>query len=234
MSTLLRAENVNCSRELRANGCSRVSGVSMSIEPGTITLLRGSEGCGKNLLLRVLGLLERPDDGELFLHDAPTREIDESTRLGLRNRHFGFVFAEPFLLGTFSVLENVAMPLFKIAGVNIEEARLQTARLLDFFGLAGVAEMPGESLALLDQYKASLARALVHEPEMLLIEDIDAQLSGAELHAFLNEVARARDEFSATVILSATNLPDLLLPHRRIELSEGEIALDSQPSAPIT
>src|SRR5947208_8510900 len=121
MSELLRAENVGCSRGLRAEGASSVRDVSIGIEPRTVNVLCGPEGCGKNLLLRLLGLLEMPDAGRIFLHETSTAELAENVRLDLRNRRFGFVFAEPFLLHTFSVVENVAMPLFKISGTGLEQ-----------------------------------------------------------------------------------------------------------------
>src|SRR2546426_697944 len=115
---LLSAANVSCQRSLRAESPSRVRRVSLAVEAGTWCVLHGVEGCGKNLLLRLLGLLETPDSGEVFVRGAPTRALDEAARLELRNRVFGYVFAEPFLLDTFLVAENVAMPLFKIGGTS--------------------------------------------------------------------------------------------------------------------
>src|SRR5438067_9580873 len=183
-NNFLSARGVSCQRTLHSAKASRVRDVSLAIEVGTLNVLWGGEGCGKNLLLRLLGLLEAPDRGDVFLHGASTRALDEPARLELRNRHFGFVFNEPFLLDSFSVTENVAMPLFKISGAKVEEARKHVEQLLEFVGLRAQAQLGVGALSLLDQQKVSLARALVNQPEIVIVENASARFSEHELMAF--------------------------------------------------
>lgn len=198
----LRASAVSCERLLGGGAPSRVRALSLSIRPGALTLLRGGAGSGKNLALRLLGLLETPDAGEVYLRGTPTRALPDAARVEMRNRHFGFVFSEPFLLEGLSIAENIAMPLFKISGTGVEEARARTERLLGFAGLNGGGAAAG--LAPLEQQKVSLARALAHSPEIVLVENVDARLAGGELAEFIALLRAARGAFGVTVIASAT------------------------------
>src|SRR5256885_4493877 len=90
------AERLTCAKTL-AREPSRVRNVSVAFEARTFSLLHGPDGCGKNLLLRLLGLLDIPDAGDVLLHGASTRDATNTGRAALRNRHYGFLFAQPFL-----------------------------------------------------------------------------------------------------------------------------------------
>lgn len=220
--TFLRAGAASCER-----GPARVRAVSLSIQPGALTLLGG--GAEKNLMLRLLGLLETPDAGEVFFQNAGTRSLDDAARLALRNRHFGFVFTEPFLLEGLSVAENVAMPLFKISGVGLEEARRHTERLLGFVGLR---EREGASgLCALDSQKVSLARALAHRPEVLVVENVDAHLCDRALAEFLALLRAAKSEFGVTVIATAAAAEDFAGADRAVTFADGVISRDTLPAA---
>ncbi len=224
MADFLRAEKLCCARDAFAG----LRDVALEFEAGTISVLCGPEGCGKNLLLRLLGLLEIPDAGELFLHGSPTSTLDAQSRLEMRNRHFGFHFAEPFLLTNFSAVENIAMPLFKISGLGVEQARTQTADLMDFAGLSEVAERAVDSLTLLEQHRVSLARAVAHRPDILLVENAGAQLSRYEMETFSELLARTVEKFSTTVILTAA-LPDAMpAADQVVELDAGKVVRNSR------
>ncbi len=203
----------------------RIENVSLSIMRKTLNVIRGPEGSGKTLLLRLLGLLEAPDSGELFLHEAPTRQMDAQVRAGVRNQHFGFMFADPFLLPSFSVLENVAMPLLKISAAGPDEARVRTLDLLEFVELPGIGETPVEQLSLGQQHRVALARALVNQPQIVVAENLDANLSGPDLESLCEMLHRAIEKFSVTVLLSAISRETEA--ERVIEMTSGAIARDS-------
>jgi ABC-type lipoprotein export system ATPase subunit len=205
-------------------------GVSLTIEPGRFTLLSGGPDSGAGLLLRILGLLERPDSGEVWLDSTPAGSLDDAARLDLRNRTFGFLFAEPFLLDSFTVAENVAMPLFKISGFDIEQARARTAAVLDFAGLAAAADVGvADLLSPLDYQKVSLARALAVSPRVLIAEDAGLQLSPAELPPFAALLRTVPDLLGITVIATSPAEPAIFRPDREVRLEHGTIAADSQP-----
>jgi len=223
--SLLRADAVFH----RASAAGELRGVSVAIEPGRFTLLSGPPGSGAGLLLRILGLLDRPDAGEVWFESRPTGAFDDAARLDLRNRAFGFVFAEPFLLDSFSVAENVAMPLFKISGAGIEQARIRTGQVLDFAGLAGAADCPVAELSVLDHHKLSLARALANAPRILIAEDAGLQLPPRDLGEFAALLRAAACRLGVSVIATSPASPDLFGPDREIRIERGAVVADTDP-----
>lgn len=220
---ILRAEMVACGSGTLPGGRPRIERVSLDCEAGTVTLLQGAGGCGKNLLLRVLGLLEAPDAGEVFFRDRPTRGLSEADRAALRNHHFGYLFPEPFLLPSLSVLENIAMPLLKISAVSTEEAQARTREVLDFVGLVDATESGIDGLTLFEQHRVALARALVNRPSVLIVENLDASLRDNELAQFAGLIRRSGVEFDAAVILTASDDSDVLPADRLVQIVDGAV-----------
>jgi ABC-type lipoprotein export system ATPase subunit len=203
-----------------------VSGISTTFAGGRLHLLRGTPEGGKAALWRFAGLLERPAAGEVFIHGGSTESMSEEARTELRTQRFGFVFAVPFLLSSFSVIENVAMPLFKISHVGPEEARRRTEALLDFVGLDECAEMVVDELSPLAQYQVAVARGLVNEPAALLIENLDGVLAGTELSTHLELLRNVASAFGTAIIATAS--PDLKpgIGDRVLDVIDGAIARD--------
>ena len=115
-----------------------------------------------------LALLEPSDSGTIWLNGRNIQEISENDLRRLRNETFGFVFDHPCLLPSFSVAENVAMPLFRICGADADAARQRTHDVLDFCGIPELQTQLASRLASPDQHRAALARALVHRPRILV------------------------------------------------------------------
>jgi ABC-type lipoprotein export system ATPase subunit len=225
-SPILRADAL--ARRRDAGG--ELLGVSLSVETGRFTLLSGGPCSGAGLLLRVLGLLERPDAGEVWFDGRATGGLDDGERMDLRNHAFGFLFAEPFLLDSFTVAENVAMPLFKISGLDIEQARARTAQVLDFAGLAGAADYAVRDLSVLDHHKVALARAVANTPQVLIAEDAGLQLTGANFREFAALLRAAPEQLGVTVIATSQAGADALAPDRELRMEEGRIAEDTHPA----
>lgn len=225
---ILEARAVSCSRASNAGPLAPVRDLSLAIHANTLNLLAGDEQSGGHLLLRLLGLLETPDEGEILFRGEGTRGLPQDARAELRNQRYGFLFAEPFLLPSFSVAENVAMPLFKISGVGADEAQQRTEAMLEFAGMGDFGNETIDRLTHAQQQRVSLARALVNQPEILIIENVDAAMSGAELSGFIELIHRAGAEFGTTGILTAGDRGLLNSTGRVIELAGGAILHDSQ------
>ncbi len=225
---ILEARGVSCSRASDAGPLAPVCDLSLAIHEGTLNLLAGDEQGGGHLLLRLLGLLEMPDAGEILFRGEGTRVLPEDARAELRNQRYGFLFAEPFLLPSFSVVENVAMPLFKISGVGADEAQQRTEAMLEFAGMGDFGNETVDRLTHTRQLRVSLARALVNQPEILIIENVDASMSGAELSGFMELIHRTGAEFGTTTILTARDRGLLNSTGRVIELAGGAILRDTQ------
>lgn len=216
-------------REVRggASAGDAVNGVTVDLSPGCFHLLRGCDGGGKAALLRLLGLLERPEAGEIIVRGLPTSALSDEARAELRTQRFGFVFAAPFLLSSFSVIENVAMPLFKISQVTPDEARRRTEEMLDFVGLAEAAEWPVDELPPLAQYRVAVARGMINEPSFLLVENLDGTLVGDELAAFSELLHRVTETYGTTVVATASPAVSLRGRLRVLEIADGALAGDA-------
>jgi predicted ABC-type transport system involved in lysophospholipase L1 biosynthesis ATPase subunit len=226
--TALAAHDASCSR---ADGGDMVQvlGASVAFEPTSLNLIFGNKESGKNLLLRMLGLMEKPDRGEIVVFGKPTRDWPDAERTEVRSRHFGFVFESPFLLPSFNVVENIAMPLFKLTGATPESAREQTSRVLTFTGLQQCAEASVETLPPWAQLRVSLARALITSPMALFIENLDSILRDDELVHFLELLAAVRRDFGCCIIATAACRDLAAFGGRALELSEGRIVRDWIP-----
>ncbi len=208
-------------------GGEAVHGVTADLSPGCFHLLRGPDGGGKAALLRLLGLLERPESGEVVVRGLATSPLSDEARAELRTQRFGFVFAAPFLLSSFSVIENVAMPLFKISQVTPEEARRRTESMLHFVGLAESAEWPVDELPLLAQYQVAVARGMINEPSFLLVENLDGALVGEDVSAFATLLHRVTDTYGTTVIATASPAVPLRGRLRVLDIADGLLASDT-------
>lgn len=195
--------------------------VSITIPPGSVTALTGAGGCGKNLLLGLMGLLEVPDSGEVVFDGRPTSELTDDGRAELRSQRCGYVFDAPFLLSSFSVMENVAMPAFKISMVGPEAARARTEDLLEFTGLTEFANAKELPPAL--QHRVALARALVNEPAVVLVQNLDAFLDPGDIPAFRRLLHSVTVNYGASVVFTANSDLPCVEGERRIEIAHGRV-----------
>jgi lipoprotein-releasing system ATP-binding protein len=229
VAALLETQNVSAAKP----GGATLKDLSLTIQQGGINILAGDAGCGKNLLLRLFSLLERPERGEVFVEGAPTVELNDEERAAVRNRRFGFVFTAPFLLGGFSAIENVAMPLFRISHVDPEPARRRSESLLDFVGLRHAAEIRVDELRGCDQFRVALARALINEPTVLFIEDLDREEEQRGSGGFHDLLRESCARFGTTVLATAAREFTPGLYDRRIVLCAGSIESDQCGAEPM-
>ena len=223
----LAIRKVSCERAIGSP--TRVLDLTTEFEPATMTVLFGKVGCGKNLLLRLLALMETPDRGEVAIQGESTLDWDEAKRSDFRSHHFGFVFEAPFLLPSFNMIENIAMPLFKLTGILPENAREHTDRVLEFVGMTQCAETSAERLPQWAQLRISLARALVINPVAVFVENPDAVLKNDELIDFLNLLDEARRAFGCCILLTAATRDLAAFGSRAIEMADGAIIRDWAP-----
>ena len=188
-----------------------VQGIDLRVERGK---LHGFVGSGHRLLARLVTLLEPPARGEILHLGVPTSGLSLEERASHRARHFGFVFSSPFLLPNLSVVENVAMPLFKVLQSTPAEARDRAQSTLEFVGLAGRENDAIGELSRPEQHAAALARALVHEPDVLLMEQ-DGACGDIDL------LRQACARWGTAVIVTATAAAHVPGVDRLVELDGG-------------
>jgi ABC-type lipoprotein export system ATPase subunit len=170
--------------------------------------LVGPEQGGKHLALQLLGLRLEPASGEIQLDGQKVTGLESEVLSEIRNQKFGFLFAAPFLLPSFSVLENVAMPLFKIAQVDAREAKRITEEILDLIGIMSIVEIKAAELPPLEQTLTALARAIVHHPRLLIVEELGQNLDAGSADYLQRIIRRIPEHLGIAVIATrASHVP---------------------------
>jgi ABC-type lipoprotein export system ATPase subunit len=215
---LLRCRDLHCQRPLWREGASQVRGVTVEFASGRFHAIRGSEGCGKNLLLHMLGLLEQPDAGAVWIGETNATDLPAVERDALRLRTFGFLFPACGLLPSLSVLENIAFPVLKAGGTTEAEQAEHALSALLFCGMEDEAEQTVGNLGPDRQAVASFARAIIHRPRVLLAE------SPAAEEILVPLARRAVDELGITVVWGARpGGPAMGAADRSLAMSGGRI-----------
>lgn len=188
--------------------------------------LAGPENGGKHQALQILGLRLEPESGELRLEGQRVTGLESELLSEIRNQKFGFLFSAPFLLPSFNVLENVAMPLFKIAQVEAREAKRITEEILDLIGIMPIVEIKPINLAPLEQTLAALARAVVHHPRLLIVEDLGQNLDADAAEFLQRTIRRIPEHLGIAVIATCAShvqnqIGDVLLEFDHGKLKES-------------
>ena len=147
-----------------------LKGVNLTIGIGERVAIMGASGSGKSTLLHLLGGLEKASGGEVVLDGVNINHVSAAKLAKLRNKSLGFIYQSHHLLGEFTVLENVAMPLL-IGGISVKQARIRAMELLQRVGLGHRCEhKPGE-LSGGERQRAAVARALINKPSLILADE---------------------------------------------------------------
>jgi ABC-type lipoprotein export system ATPase subunit len=191
--------------------------ISHRFQQSSFYILESDDARAKHCCLRLFGLLDEPACGEILLEGRRVSGLDSEELGEMRNRKLGFLFAAPFLLPSFTVLENVAMPLFKVAQVDAREAKSITEMILDLVGISELVELPASRLSPLQQHLTALARAIVHHPRLLIIEQLGLGLEAEGALRVLDVARRIPERLGTTVIATLS---------AGVDFASGDVVLE--------
>ncbi|MBN37984.1 MAG: ABC transporter ATP-binding protein [Opitutae bacterium] len=204
---LIRAEQLKHAFIEGESKVQALRGVSFEAKGSEVTAIVGQSGCGKSTLLYLLGLLDRPESGEIHLKGRPMAKATDEERTALRNESIGFVFQFHFLIKELTARENVALPLRK-SGVGERQALEQADELLNRLDLGEKAKRYANKLSGGEQQRVAIARALANSPSLLLADEPTGNLDSANsdnVFELLMKFAREKD----IAILLVTHNPEL-------------------------
>jgi lipoprotein-releasing system ATP-binding protein len=184
-----------------------LNGADLSLSRGEIVALVGPSGAGKSTLLHIAGLLEFPDQGEVWLSGQACGTLSDDKRTALRRRDIGFVYQYHHLLPEFSALENVVLPQM-IAGVSRSNAEVRGRDLLAKLNLAGREDHRPGQLSGGEQQRVAICRALANKPSLLLADEPTGNLDPHTADIVFDQlIGLVRDQGLAALV--ATHNPEL-------------------------
>jgi lipoprotein-releasing system ATP-binding protein len=233
MTALLEARSI---RKVFAGGDGQplevLRAVDLTVRRGEFVAVVGASGAGKSTLLHLLGALDRPSGGDVWLDGSRYADLDPDALAVLRNQKLGFVFQFHHLLREFSALENVMMPLL-IGDVPTREARSRAEEVLSLVGLAGrMTHRPAE-LSGCEQQRCAVARALVHDPGLVLADEPSGNLDHANADRLHEVFFRLAREYETAVVVVTHNRQLAGRADRILVLEDGRLeAVNSVDAIP--
>ncbi len=199
-----------------------LKGIDLTIDRGEVVSIVGKSGAGKTTLLQILGTLEKPDAGSLYINKVDVLGLKDRELSDFRNRHIGFVFQFHQLLPEFSALENVMLPAL-IAGIPNSKARCRGQELLNFLGLSDRASHRPSELSGGEKQRVAVARALMNQPDVIFADEPSGSLdlqNKQELHQLFFDL---RKEFNQTFVIVTHDESLAEMSDRTIRMADGQI-----------
>ncbi len=197
-----------------------LAGVSLECRPGTVTALVGRSGCGKTTLLNLCGAMDFPTSGEVEVAGLVTSGLGDAALTELRRTKIGFVFQFFQLLPALTAMENIELPLLLSGAKNPAAAAHER---LGWVGLAEKAESLPYQLSGGQMQRIAIARALVHDPAILVADEPTGNLDTASADGILKLIRRAADEFGAAVVMATHSAEAAAIADVRVRMRDGHI-----------
>lgn len=213
---------------LRASGIRRtygslqvLKGIDLEVKKGEVVAIVGPSGAGKSTFLHILGTLDRPEQGEVFIEGSNVFTQKDKELARFRNEKIGFIFQFHNLLAEFTALENVCMPGYINGNVNEKDIQARAKELLELLGLGGRMDHLPSQLSGGEQQRVAVARALLNRPAIVLADEPSGNLdshNALDLHQLFFKL---RDETGQTFIIVTHNEELAEMADRRLVMQDG-------------
>lgn len=226
MTPVVKLEKVNKAYRMGDSELKVLVNVNFEIKKGEFLAIVGPSGSGKSTLMHIIGLLDQPSSGRVFLEGKEVHNLSEENQAQLRNQHIGFIFQVFNLLARTSSVENVEMPLI-YSGIGRKEREERAVTALKMVGLGDRLYHLPSQLSGGQQQRVAIARALINNPSLIMADEPTGNLdskSGEEILGILRDLNR-----KGNTIVMVTHDPDIAKrAGRRIEIKDGVIIKDSK------
>jgi putative ABC transport system ATP-binding protein len=224
-SVTMKVENLTKVYSSSTGRVVSLNNVSFSVSKGEFVSVVGPSGSGKSTLLNMLGALDRPTSGKVFIDGIDIFSLNDSQIASVRNDKLGFIFQSYNLINRTTVLKNVEFPGI-IGGMSDADRRRRALKLLDFLGIKNKANFKPLNLSGGQQQRVAIARALMNDPKIILADEPTGNLdtkTGIDVFNLLTLLSR---EFKRTIIMVTHNPELAAATERAIHIRDGSIEKD--------
>lgn len=223
--SVVRVEHVSKDYLLGGQKVQALNDINLAIEPGVFMAIAGPSGSGKTTLLNLIGCIDTPSSGRIFINDQDVSGRTPDQLADLRARTIGFIFQTFNLLPVLSAAENVEYPLLQRDDVNPQERQRRIAYFLDVVGLGKFAGHRPNQLSGGQRQRVAIARALAIQPSIVLADEPTANLdrvTGQEILLLMKEINR---HFNTTFIFSTHDRRVMAMADRLVKVEDGTISM---------
>jgi ABC-type lipoprotein export system ATPase subunit len=219
---LLRGTGLHKTYQLGKRELKVLRGVDVELKRGDFLGLRGASGAGKSTLLHLLGGLDTPSQGDVWLGDRNLARLSSSELARLRNREVGYIFQAYYLLPELDALENVCLPA-RMARTPAPQAAARGEQLLARVGLKDRMEHKPYELSGGEQQRVAIARALINEPQLILADEPTGNLDSHTGEGIIELLLSLREEKNTTLVVATHDEKVAARAPRVIRLVDGEV-----------
>ncbi|HCC59984.1 MAG: ABC transporter ATP-binding protein [Candidatus Staskawiczbacteria bacterium RIFOXYC1_FULL_37_43] len=222
MESLIKLENVWKKYKLGKTEVPVLRGISLDIKPGSFATIMGPSGSGKSTLMYLLGLLDTPSEGKIYMQGQDVSGFSEDKLAQLRGEKIGFIFQQFNLLQNLTALENVILPMI-FQGVPEAERREKAAKLLESVGLAKRINHKPTEMSGGEQQRIAIARSLVNNPEILIADEPTGNLDSTTGKMVMGILTKLHKEDKKTIVV-VTHDPNIAhYTQNIIHIQDGQI-----------
>jgi putative ABC transport system ATP-binding protein len=218
---ILSAVNLTRSYPLSGTSVNALRGVSLEMNAGDFIAIMGPSGCGKSTLLQLCGAMDLPDGGSLQLDGRDVRTLDDTALTKLRRERIGFVFQFFNLLPTLSVLENIAMPLL-LSRVSEKVAFEKARSLASRVGIEHRLDHMPSQISGGEAQRAALARAVIHEPALLIADEPTGSLDSTNGQLVLDLFRQLNQDLGIAILMATHDATVAAVAHQTIKMRDGQ------------
>lgn len=222
---LVRLENLVKRYPMGGKEFTALNEVNLSFEKGEFCGVIGPSGSGKTTMLNIIGALDSPSEGNVFVMDRNINNLSQRHAADLRNRFMGFIFQTYNLLPVYTVYENIEFPLL-LQGLSAPERKKKVMDALEWVGLTDKINSKPAQLSGGQAQRTSVARAIVKRPELVLADEPTANLDAENSINILETMVKLNKELKTTFIFASHDEKVIRYMRRKIKLVDGKVATD--------
>src|SRR5262245_7828658 len=226
-ATAVRAENLHKSFVLGSNAVGALRGVDFTVTQGEFVAVMGPSGCGKTTLLNLIGGIDEPSRGSVWVDGVEISRLADDDLADLRCRRLGYVFQFYNLIPTLTARETVETPM-RFLGTSKRERRERAGALLGRVGLADRADHKPSELSGGEQQRVAIARALANDPALVLLDEPTGDLDSATGKEILGLLQKLNKEEKVTLLVATHDAAVAAISSRVVKLRDGKIVADER------